>query len=102
MQSQTFLHVILITTGIASLITLLVGFNLIRNGRQSQYFRTRQRTIANGWGIIGIALVLGAISGVVFHLSDPLSTWLYLPTNNTPATSQPAIGSQQPQNTAPN
>jgi hypothetical protein len=72
MQLEYIPQAILLTTALASLVMLLIGFNQIQAGRQSPYFRLRQQRIANGWGIIGVAVILGFVAFLTTRFSSPL------------------------------
>jgi hypothetical protein len=73
MQFQTILQTILIFTGIAILISLLAGFNIIRTGRKSPYFRIRQQRVAAGWRMIAIASILSVFAVLTFRFGEPFA-----------------------------
>src|SRR5512133_3964626 len=80
MQIQAILQAILITTGLAVVLSLLVGFNTIRLGRKIPYYRTRQQRISRGWRLIGTAVLLTAFAGGLARFGEPLAARLIPPT----------------------
>jgi hypothetical protein len=83
MQFQNILQVILVITGIAILISLLVGFNFIRTGRKSPYFRIRQQRVGSGWQLIGLAFILSVFAAITIRFGNPF--------NERPLLTAPAV-----------
>ena len=86
MQVQVIKQIVLIATGLASIIALLIGFNSIRTGRKSPYYRIRQKRIADGWRWIGTACIFSTLAALTVRFAEPLTALVYPPTPTITAT----------------
>ncbi len=93
MQVQVLQEIILITTGLASFMALLLGINIIRTGRKIPYFRIRQQRVANGWRMIGIACILGALCALTARYAQPLLERIAPPIKSTISTAIATLAS---------
>ncbi len=78
------IHTAVITALILTLLGVLLsvwsGIQAISAGRRTPFFRIRQKQVASGWRLIGLAMLLAVFAVILARYAEPAADRIYPPT----------------------
>lgn len=79
---DTTFKLLLVLIAIAMFAALVTAFRSIKSARKLQFFKKRQDLIENGWRLVGLTLILGAVAFLLVKFGEPIA-YQYFPPSPT-------------------